>query len=162
MGSFLNSLTIPSYSLFFLIVNSSSHYSSLFLIFPHRSYFFVIVSYCSSLFLSFLHGSSLFLIFLHGSSLFLIFLHGSSLFLHIPHLFLCILHFSLLVAAQKSQLYSDLASAAESGWDFSSRWFRDGKTLETIHTSDIIPVDLNVYLQRNEAMMAEFYHLLGE
>src|SRR5690606_38193046 len=41
------------------------------------------------------------------------------------------------------KLYRDIRSAAESGWDFSSRWFRDGKTLATIHTTEIIPVDLN-------------------
>jgi len=40
-------------------------------------------------------------------------------------------------------LYRHLRAAAASGWDFSSRWFADGKTLSTIRTTDIIPVDLN-------------------
>ncbi|HEY6619155.1 MAG TPA: alpha,alpha-trehalase TreF [Steroidobacteraceae bacterium] len=44
------------------------------------------------------------------------------------------------------QLYRDIRAAAESGWDFSSRWFADGKTLETINTTEIIPVDLNSLL----------------
>jgi alpha,alpha-trehalase len=41
------------------------------------------------------------------------------------------------------QLYRDLRAAAESGWDFSSRWFADGRTLATIRTTRIVPVDLN-------------------
>jgi alpha,alpha-trehalase len=45
-----------------------------------------------------------------------------------------------------TQLYRDIRAAAESGWDFSSRWFADGKTLETINTTEIIPVDLNSLL----------------
>jgi len=44
------------------------------------------------------------------------------------------------------QLYRDIRAAAESGWDFSSRWFADGKTLETINTTEIIPIDLNSLL----------------
>jgi len=44
------------------------------------------------------------------------------------------------------QLFRDLRAAAESGWDFSSRWFADGKSLETIDTTEIIPIDLNSLL----------------
>ncbi|MEO7209148.1 MAG: alpha,alpha-trehalase TreF [Steroidobacteraceae bacterium] len=44
------------------------------------------------------------------------------------------------------QVYRDVRAAAESGWDFSSRWFADGKTLETINTTEIIPIDLNSLL----------------
>ena len=44
------------------------------------------------------------------------------------------------------QLYRDIRAAAESGWDFSSRWFEDGHTLATIDTTEIIPVDLNSLL----------------
>ena len=44
------------------------------------------------------------------------------------------------------QLYRDIRAAAESGWDFSSRWFADGRTLETINTTEIIPIDLNSLL----------------
>ncbi|EJW85803.1 trehalase, partial [Wuchereria bancrofti] len=40
----------------------------------------------------------------------------------------------------------DLASAAESGWDFSSRWFRDRRTMQSIETTNIVPVDLNALL----------------
>jgi alpha,alpha-trehalase len=44
------------------------------------------------------------------------------------------------------QLYRDVRAAAESGWDFGSRWFADGRTLATINTTQIIPADLNSLL----------------
>jgi alpha,alpha-trehalase len=44
------------------------------------------------------------------------------------------------------QLYRDVRAAAESGWDFGSRWFADGKSLATINTTQIIPIDLNSLL----------------
>lgn len=40
-------------------------------------------------------------------------------------------------------VYRDLRAGAESGWDYSSRWLADGRTLATVHTTDIVPVDLN-------------------
>ncbi len=43
-------------------------------------------------------------------------------------------------------LFRDVRAAAESGWDFSSRWFADGRTRATIDTSEIVPVDLNSLL----------------
>jgi alpha,alpha-trehalase len=59
------------------------------------------------------------------------------------------------------KLYRDIRSAAESGWDFSSRWFRDGKSLASIHTTDIIPVDLNSLLANVERMIAKGYAQQG-
>jgi alpha,alpha-trehalase len=44
------------------------------------------------------------------------------------------------------QLYRDIRAAAESGWDFSSRWFADGHTRASIDTTEILPVDLNSLL----------------
>jgi alpha,alpha-trehalase len=44
------------------------------------------------------------------------------------------------------QLYRDIRAAAESGWDFSSRWLADSRTLATIDTTDIVPIDLNSLL----------------
>ncbi|VDM19656.1 unnamed protein product [Wuchereria bancrofti] len=44
------------------------------------------------------------------------------------------------------KFFQDLASAAESGWDFSSRWFRDRRTMQSIETTNIVPVDLNALL----------------
>ncbi len=44
------------------------------------------------------------------------------------------------------QLYRNIRAAAESGWDFGSRWFADGRTRETMDTTEIVPVDLNSLL----------------
>ncbi len=44
------------------------------------------------------------------------------------------------------QFYRDIRAAAESGWDFSSRWFADGQSRATIQTTQIVPVDLNSLL----------------
>ena len=52
------------------------------------------------------------------------------------------------------EVYRDLRAAAESGWDFSSRWFADGKTLSTIRTTDYLPVDLNSLLYQLEVTIA--------
>jgi alpha,alpha-trehalase len=46
----------------------------------------------------------------------------------------------------RAQVYRDIRAAAESGWDFSSRWLRDRKHLTTIDTTDIVPIDLNSLL----------------
>ena len=46
----------------------------------------------------------------------------------------------------KQLLYRDLASAAESGQDFSTRWFKDGININSTETTNVIPVDLNSYL----------------
>ena len=44
------------------------------------------------------------------------------------------------------QFFRDVRAAAESGWDFSSRWFGDGRTLTSIETTSLVPVDLNSLL----------------
>jgi alpha,alpha-trehalase len=56
-------------------------------------------------------------------------------------------------------LFRDLRSACESGWDFSSRWFRNPDQLETIHTTEIIPVDLNALLYDLELTIAKGHEL---
>lgn len=58
-------------------------------------------------------------------------------------------------------LYKNFRSAAESGWDFSSRWMKDGKTLATLQTTNLIPVDLNSLLYHLEQTLANAYHLKG-
>jgi alpha,alpha-trehalase len=50
--------------------------------------------------------------------------------------------------------YRDLRAAAESGWDFSSRWLADPRDLGTIRTTSIVPVDLNSLLFGMERMIA--------
>ena len=57
----------------------------------------------------------------------------------------------------KEEVYRNLRAAAESGWDFSSRWLADGKTLASIRTVDLIPVDLNSVLYRLEQTLASAY-----
>ncbi|MBF0440978.1 MAG: alpha,alpha-trehalase TreF [Oligoflexales bacterium] len=57
--------------------------------------------------------------------------------------------------ADKKTLYRDVRAACESGWDFSSRWFEKGSDLATIHTTDIIPVDLNALLYNHEMTLAK-------
>lgn len=65
-------------------------------------------------------------------------------------------------SSQKSEiLFRHLRAAAESGWDFSSRWFRDSKDFGSIHTTEIIPVDLNCLLLHLEQTLAEAYQLSG-
>jgi len=57
--------------------------------------------------------------------------------------------------------YRHLRAAAESGWDFSSRWFKDPADFATIHTTDILPVDLNCLLFHLEQTIAEGFELAG-
>ena len=47
-------------------------------------------------------------------------------------------------------VYRDLRAAAESGWDFSSRWLDDPARLSTIRTTTIAPVDLNSLMYQLE------------
>ena len=51
--------------------------------------------------------------------------------------------------------YRDLRAAAESGWDFSSRWLVDPARLGSIRTTAIVPVDLNSLLWQLEQSIAE-------
>jgi alpha,alpha-trehalase len=56
-----------------------------------------------------------------------------------------------------NRIYRDLASAAESGWEMSSRWYSHPWDNSTIHTLDLIPVDLNSILYKNELTLADWY-----
>ncbi len=58
------------------------------------------------------------------------------------------------------RLFLHLRAAAESGWDFSSRWFHDPSDIRTIHAVDIIPVDLNALMYHLEQTIAEAYRFL--
>ncbi|OJD29899.1 glycoside hydrolase family 37 protein [Diplodia corticola] len=69
----------------------------------------------------------------------------------------------------KALLYSNLASGAESGWDYSSRWLRYPEDaaqdvyfpLRSLNVRNVVPVDLNSILYGNEAALAEFHNLTG-
>lgn len=58
-------------------------------------------------------------------------------------------------------IYQHLRTAAESGWDFSSRWFSDGKNIETINTANISPVDLNCLIWHLQKTVAKAYRIAG-
>lgn len=55
----------------------------------------------------------------------------------------------------KPELYRDLRAGAASGWDFSSRWFDKPGDLSTIHTTQIVPVDLNALMFHLEQTLAK-------
>jgi alpha,alpha-trehalase len=60
-----------------------------------------------------------------------------------------------------ADVYRNLRAAAESGWDFSSRWLADGRTLASIRTVEIVPVDLNSLLYSLEQTLARAYRVAG-
>ncbi|PFH54014.1 glycoside hydrolase family 37 protein [Amanita thiersii Skay4041] len=61
---------------------------------------------------------------------------------------------------QKANLYAELASAAETGWDFSTRWF-DNSTgmsgLRSLNVRSTIAIDLNSILYKNHILMTSLY-----
>lgn len=74
------------------------------------------------------------------------------------------------------RLYAEFKACAESGMDFSSRWFGreekeaasaagdsvfDAGTLLNVKCREIVPVELNALLCRNAEIIAEFYRRLG-
>lgn len=64
-----------------------------------------------------------------------------------------------ILETRRKQTYRNLRAAAESGWDFSSRWCSDPNKLSTIQTSSIIPVDLNCLLYTMENSIARAFKL---
>uniref|UniRef100_A0A8R1TM38 Trehalase n=1 Tax=Onchocerca volvulus TaxID=6282 RepID=A0A8R1TM38_ONCVO len=67
--------------------------------------------------------------------------------------------------AEKELMWSNIASAAETGWDFSTRWFSqtgpERHDMKSIRTWSIIPVDLNAFICINARIMASFYEITG-
>jgi alpha,alpha-trehalase len=71
--------------------------------------------------------------------------------------------------SERATLYSDLASGAESGWDYSSRWVKTPGDavndvyfpLRSLNTKEIVPVDLNAILYHNEVIIASFHNQTG-
>lgn len=61
---------------------------------------------------------------------------------------------SALPEAQRGDYHRHLRAVCESGWDFSSRWFKDGVNKSTTHAMDIIPVDLT-------SLLFQLEHTLG-
>ncbi|WP_058833622.1 alpha,alpha-trehalase TreA [Luteimonas abyssi] len=61
-----------------------------------------------------------------------------------------------------AEIYRDLRAGAESGWDYSSRWFDDPMQLHTIRTTAIVPVDLNSLLHHLERTIADACDAAGD
>lgn len=73
---------------------------------------------------------------------------------------------NFLTPEAKEDHYSELKSAAESGMDFSSRWFinENGTNIGNLtdaKTRSIVPVELNAILYWNAKMIAEFHSKAG-
>lgn len=66
-----------------------------------------------------------------------------------------------LTKQKPTEFYRNIRAAAESGWDFSTRWLDTTGKLETIRTAFIIPVDLNCLLYHLELSVAKSYQLQG-
>jgi alpha,alpha-trehalase len=62
-----------------------------------------------------------------------------------------------LPEAKREPLYRNIRAAAESGWDFSSRWMRDTTDLRTLETTDLAPIDLNSLMYHMERTIAAFH-----
>ncbi|ETS87327.1 hypothetical protein PFICI_01155 [Pestalotiopsis fici W106-1] len=71
--------------------------------------------------------------------------------------------------SQKADLYANLATGAESGWDYSSRWLANPSDaaddvyfpLRSLNTRNIVSVDLNSILYANEIQIAEYLEASG-
>jgi alpha,alpha-trehalase len=59
----------------------------------------------------------------------------------------------------KKRVYRNLRAAAESGWDFSARWFKTPGDFSSIHATEIVPVDLNCLLLNLEKTIAKAYEV---
>ncbi|KAM0675554.1 hypothetical protein GVAV_000920 [Gurleya vavrai] len=62
----------------------------------------------------------------------------------------------------ETEVFSNIKSGAESGWDFSSRWFKNEKSIDSIQSFDQMPVDLNAILYRNEIILSTLFSRKGE
>ena len=63
---------------------------------------------------------------------------------------------------QAKLLFSELSASAETGWDFSSRWFADRRNISTAETSHIIPVDLNAVLYGVERVLSKMFNATND
>lgn len=70
---------------------------------------------------------------------------------------------------EQAELYANLASGAESGWDYSTRWLKNPSDaandvyfpLRSLNVLETIPVDLNSILYANELSIAGFLNASG-
>ncbi|VDK51757.1 unnamed protein product [Cylicostephanus goldi] len=62
----------------------------------------------------------------------------------------------------KAEYWQGLASAAESGWDFSTRWFSDRKLIYAVETKNVLPVDLNAFMCWNFDILTYLYERIDD
>jgi len=62
---------------------------------------------------------------------------------------------------QAKFFFSNIIAGAESGEDFTSRWFTEGTDLRSISTQLFLPVGLNSIMYKFESNMLFFYNTLG-
>ena len=73
-----------------------------------------------------------------------------------------------LEEGDRKEWYIHMKSGAESGWDYSSRWFvtKQERSMEDelldVKTGDILPVDLNSFLCRNAEIMEQLFLKMEE
>ncbi|TFK27682.1 trehalase [Coprinopsis marcescibilis] len=59
---------------------------------------------------------------------------------------------------ERADLYAELASGAESGWDYSARWYSaGGNSLRALDVRATIAVDLNSIIYRSHIVLADLY-----
>ncbi|XP_071702140.1 probable trehalase [Rutidosis leptorrhynchoides] len=68
----------------------------------------------------------------------------------------------LTTDCEKKQLYREIASTAETGWDFSTRWMKNTSDLTTLSTTMIAPVDLNAFVLKMELDIAYLANVVGD
>lgn len=74
-----------------------------------------------------------------------------------------------LNGSEKAALYANLASGAESGWDYTTRWLKNPLDaaddvyfpLRSLNTAKVVPVDLNSILYANEVTISEYLKAAG-
>jgi alpha,alpha-trehalase len=71
------------------------------------------------------------------------------------------LHLTHQTERPSDVLLQNIRSACESGWDFSSRWCVRPDELTSIHTCEILPIDLNCLIFHLETTIEKAFRLLG-
>ncbi|GBR72795.1 trehalase [Acetobacter tropicalis NRIC 0312] len=61
-----------------------------------------------------------------------------------------------------NDLWRDLRAGAETGWDYSSRWLADGKTLSTIQTTSLLTIEYNCLMVHLMQTLSHAYALSGD
>ncbi len=79
-----------------------------------------------------------------------------------PESYAADIHLSEQSVQDPKILFRHLRAGAESGWDYSCRWFKNIDDFSTIHTTDIVPIDLNGLIYHLEKTIAEAYEQNGE